>query len=245
MLRPTRRLLWLAVVSVSLAARPLQAANDSPVDDLRLNDCLTTLRARDVLARDPVLGPLNLGVSVQSGVATLWGAVPSAAPAWRAGELLSQVAGVLEVRNALEVISPDDPWAEIMAEQWAGMSHGAEPKTPTVTPLRFAALTGRAEHGSPSAEGRPPHVVLLQPVPVTLLPPVACAAEPPRLIERVEALRRGEGPLADLRTEVQGGVVRFRGVTTNWEALIRFVQTVARLPGVERVVLEDVRRSAP
>src|SRR5262245_41730962 len=111
-------LIFLTLQSTSAADTPIQKANKSngPGDDFQLTeeDCQLALFARDKLLADEVLGPLNLGVTVRAGVATLWGTVPSPALAHRAQERIRGVPGLAQVRNDLRISSLDEETAEFM-----------------------------------------------------------------------------------------------------------------------------------
>jgi BON domain len=77
-------------VRLSLAAFALtvSAAATVRADDPILRDADHTLLARNILQRDPQIGPLNLGVKVQDRVVTLWGPVPDVVLGVKAAELL-------------------------------------------------------------------------------------------------------------------------------------------------------------
>lgn len=66
-------------------------------------DLALTIQARGMLLRDPELAPLNVGVRVRNGIATLWGPVPSAETAFKAEICLRGLVELLEVRNELHV----------------------------------------------------------------------------------------------------------------------------------------------
>src|SRR4051794_23423697 len=64
----------------------------------RLHDVRLTSHARRALLEDCQLAPLNLGVKVKDGVATLWGPVPSEKVAEEALERVKGVEGIAGVR---------------------------------------------------------------------------------------------------------------------------------------------------
>jgi hypothetical protein len=73
-------------------------------------------------------------------------------------------------------------------------------------------------------------------------PPTRGSAETAAgLIHAIERLRQSDARFRAVQTEAQGGVVRLRGVVQRWDDLFELAQAIARLPGVERVVLLDVR----
>lgn len=104
-------------------------------------DCRLTYLARHALARDPVVGSFNVGVTVRSHAATLWGSLPSAAHCRRAGEVVAAVPGVSWVRDEIH-IEPVDPVPVATAP----------PPTPAEVPDRGPdpVLTGRAREPAPA-----------------------------------------------------------------------------------------------
>jgi hypothetical protein len=83
-----------------VAVRPAVATPDATAAD---RDMGLAIRARKSLLRDPQLGPLNLGVCVRDGIATLWGPVPSPELSFRAEANLRSLVELIGVRNELWV----------------------------------------------------------------------------------------------------------------------------------------------
>src|SRR3954470_14031744 len=75
----TRAVLTLAALFAPLAVPPHAPGGPAEVPGALppsvLRDVGLTVRARQALRRDKELAPLNLGVKVREGVATLWGPV--------------------------------------------------------------------------------------------------------------------------------------------------------------------------
>jgi hypothetical protein len=88
-----------------------------------------TLRSRQALFADPDLAACNLGVSVQDGVATLIGTVPTNDLAARAVERLRRVAGLLDVQSELKVVAPADPPTPRPAPAPAALTSGPSTET--------------------------------------------------------------------------------------------------------------------
>src|SRR5438552_3749010 len=86
------------LVGVALAgfASTLRAES-LPLGSMR--DFWQTMQARKLLLDDPRLAPLNLGVKVVDGVATLWGPVPNAEHSFRAESCLRTMIELIDVRN--------------------------------------------------------------------------------------------------------------------------------------------------
>lgn len=227
-----------------LPGSPQQTSNDSPPTE---KDCQFALFARDALLQDEILGPLNVGVSVRSGVATLWGAVPYAALAHRAEERIRLVPGLAQVRNELRISVPEDDLAEFPK------GPVPNPHVPIQEPKRWdhsAPLVSRGEEVRSSSRrtGAP----LLMPSieippgqtktvssfgPATNLKP--SSGQP--LIVVLEKLRRNNESFQGIRFEVQQGVVHLWGNAAAGEEVFNLAQQVAHLPGVQRVVVERSR----
>ena len=76
---------WSAVLFLTGLIAVLPFATASGVSDESGGlDCRQTLRVRQALAREPALGKLNLGVTVRSSSARLWGDVNDGQQARRA-----------------------------------------------------------------------------------------------------------------------------------------------------------------
>jgi BON domain len=91
----------LGVLCIPCSAGVIAVA--PPSAQVAERDMMLTLQARRALLRDPVLGPLNLGVHIRNRVATLWGPVPSAELGFKAELCLRGLVEVVEVRNDLLV----------------------------------------------------------------------------------------------------------------------------------------------
>lgn len=113
---------WLLAGAAS-AAPPLGA------EHLEM-DVEQTMLCRRALAEDPVLAPLNLGVRVRAGVATLWGPAPSSAVSRRAEECLRTLIELVDVSNRLHV----DPYFD-----WTPPTEEA-PDMPSVLPEKMLPI---------------------------------------------------------------------------------------------------------
>ena len=61
------------------------------------------------------------------------------------------------------------------------------------------------------------------------------------LIESVTRVQRSEPRFGRLRAEVRGKTVHLEGTVQRWSDAHDLAQRIGRLPGVERVVLGDIR----
>lgn len=241
-----------AVLGSLLMAGDLRAsavATTSSRDVTPLN-CQLSLRARRAFLQDIVLKTLNLGVSVRGNVATVWGPVPSEAVGRRAVAALQQVPGVGEVRNQLSIESPDDPLVEWLNQPTPkGQTSVVESLVTTEPPsgvLIRAPLEVEPKAAPPASIPVMPSIAIPKPpaaipapaaqlqAPVAITPPVP-------LPEAVEKLRQADPRFQRIQCDVEGGLVRVRGVVTRWEDLFVLANSISRLPGVERVILVDVQ----
>jgi osmotically-inducible protein OsmY len=70
--------------------------------------------------------------------------------------------------------------------------------------------------------------------------------EPPALESlavRVRRVQQADERFRRLRVQVDSGTVTLRGVVARWQDLHELSRAVARVPGVERVILRDIRTS--
>jgi osmotically-inducible protein OsmY len=241
-----KRRLWGALAlgllgwsGTSLApAEPAPSVSSVTVEGDPARDCRLTYRARQALFQEPGLATVtNLGVSVRSGVATLWGGVPSADLSLRAETLLRQIQGIFEVRNELHVEPPHDAMVEFLRTPVPRrLSGGAERSWFLANRLSVPLI--------PVVE---PETPLVSPVNgVTLLPPVGASSPqaitiPVDLTAAIKRLQEADARFRGIQPDVQQGVVRLRGTVDHWEDAFELAHRVSRVTGVERVILLDIR----
>ena len=218
---------------VLLASLPLVCgAGPAEEQDTRL-----TFEARRALFEDPALAPYNVGVRVQDRVATLWGAVPSAAHARRAVGRVRSLPRLTGVRSELRV-DPDlkPPRRDVESRPEPSRAGPRRPLTLVggSVPLPPARVSSREVSPKPRpAEDRPANGKR-----VLVLPAFVVGEGPPPLERSINRLRR-ELRFQGLFVAVDRGVVYLRGPTSRAEALFELAQIISRMPGVERVVVKD------
>jgi hypothetical protein len=238
--RPATRRLARAVPGAAALLTLCLGSGAVSADDAGLRDCVLAARARQALVQDNALAPLNLGVSVRAGVATVWGQVPSAGLGRRAEDKVRKVAGIREVRSELRVVRREDPAAEFMRSAIAA-SQRPDPGSFLVpsTPAKSAYLTRRwVEDTAPPQPAANPGILLL--APITGSAPLP-SQRPDDLVDLVERLRQGDSRFNQLNAQVQGGMVRLSGTVSHDGDAMDLAQRLSRLPGVERVIIGDVR----
>jgi osmotically-inducible protein OsmY len=214
-------------------------ASPSSSEADRSRDARLTLRARQALQQDPGLAALPLvGVSVRANAATLWGSVPAAELARRAETIVRQVPGIFEVRNDLRVEAANDPLVEFL-KTTPPRPRTTIPEVAWLANRPTAILTGRPDEPTPTPAPSANGVALLPPI--TLDSPRPAATTVPELIGAIDRLQKADVRFQQVQIDVQGGLVRLGGTVNRWEEMFELAQAIARLPGVERVILQDVR----
>src|ERR1022692_3169962 len=100
-------LVAVMILMVTLGS-PAGAGQNRIIGDAS-RDVRQTMQARKLLADDPELASLNIGVTVSDRVAVLWGPVPSAEAAFRAELCLKTMIELAEVHNELFVKDSLEP----------------------------------------------------------------------------------------------------------------------------------------
>jgi hypothetical protein len=185
-----------------LSLGPLAA--QEPTGLAQHEDVRYTLLARQALGRDPLLAPLNLGVRVHRRVAVLWGPIPSTALKARAEQVLRQLPDLLDVRNQLHVVVPDQGPPQYLPETLPPAVSGSGPWRAFALPAENVRLR-------------------------------------PSLEQAIDRLRGQEPRFAGLRAEVRGSQVRLSGTVCQLQDAYDLAAAISRLPGVDRVTLDEVR----
>jgi hypothetical protein len=231
-LRAGPRLLAAGVLLVSCLC-PGRPVADEPGDRAAYRDLRHTMLARAALLKDPVLAPLNLGVRVQNHVAVLWGPVPTAALKERAEQVLRRVPELLRVRNELHVQEPQEVAPQYLPEHLPPAAVAPGVRWRDALPARRSSaldFTSPAENvrlkpalPGPAADD--------DGADVTALP----------LDQAISQVQRREARFQGLRAEVRGSRVHLSGTAARWQDVYDLAAALTRLPGVERVILEQIR----
>jgi hypothetical protein len=221
-----------------------------PLGDL--HNCRLTLEARQALLEDKTLAALNVGVSVRNGTATLWGPIASQELARRAAQAVRKVQGIVDVRSDLR-IEPVAPAMDFV------VLPVAEPPSRQAEPLREVARRWPGELLARPGDSRwltdsqprqreewtaPREAVPIMPSLVVPSPPPVPAPGSPgasSLLIQIDQLRQRDARYRDIRLQVRGGVVHLSGTVYRGDDVYEFARAVARLPGVARVLVDDIR----
>jgi osmotically-inducible protein OsmY len=213
-----------------------------------VTDCRLTLFARQALQQDHALAFLNLGVSVHANVATLWGPIPSAELSRRAEEVVRQVPGIVAVRNELQIDA-----AKVTVQNLFGLPVPSSPREPVrgQPPLPAGSLAKRPFEAKPNiaVPTTPPIVISLRPPlppdpPPAVVVPVSAQVTPP-LETAVERVRSADARFRQVRLEIKDGIVHLRGMVPRGEDMYELAQQIAKVPGVKRVIVEEVQTPPP
>jgi len=223
------------------------AAERLAAQEIDPRDLQREVQARQALQNDPKVAPLCLGVRVRNRVATLTGPVPTRELAQHAVSILRQMPELSDVRSHLIVqfeqvtvlpppalavppVQDKQPRQQVvlwfpvrpeMGETQDTLKPGLPPSpspSPPATPLPIADTVSRAK---PPKPGEP--------------------ADGPAIGNAVQGLILADERFRRVRYEVKRGKVYLSGVVVRWSDLHELSLALTRIPGVESVVLRDVR----
>lgn len=231
-MRTLRSHTWTAAtLLVALSALPARAVDEPPRPPTsaigHIRDLAVTVRARRALLDDPILGPLNLGVTVANGLATVWGPVPTQQVAKDAVARLKTVSGVAEVRanfylgdtSPLDVVRPA-PERVAVAKPEFETGKLPPPVREAAGPTLFAP---RAVAGPKEASA----TVVKLPRPTT------------SLTDEVQVARQSEVRFRAIDVKVQGTSVLVRRGGNDGRDVMDLVQKLRRIRLVTDVILTD------
>jgi hypothetical protein len=227
-------LLWLLCVTSWLWTPSLLRA-DPPLDLLHLT------KARVALSQDRELAAFNLGVEVKDRTVRLFGTLPTADLDRRAVEILKKLPELREVRSEVSIDPEHKP-----AVEPSSPSHFLPEVTHPAPPVPSASLTKGSAKREPAtlawqfAPGMAPREEALRGAPPSPAQVLVFAADL-SLDKAILIICRGEKSFAGLRHELRGRVVYLSGTVAAWDDAMALARAVSALPGVERVVLSQVR----
>ncbi len=249
--------IWLSALLLAAASVGSLAADDFNPRDLRHE-----IMVRDVLSADPRLDPLNIIVRVKDRVATLSGEVPSLELARRAVEKARTVREVKEVRSQLRIGSDDVgfrmPTVVAMPKappSGLSPSHSPSPlpsPPPMPTAVGDVRPTGEWVSVPAAPVEQPTHGVALLPwitAPAGAMDQVSRprettpndTADAAAITSAVQSLMQGDERFRRLHFEVKKSKVYIGGAAYRWADVQDLARATTRIPGVEEVVLRDLK----
>jgi hypothetical protein len=252
--RGIARFALLGLTLLAMAAN-VRAADKTPTPITRAcEDLKVVSHVRAALRKEERLRPHvpHVHVSVTNGVVHLSGPVPSAELKKRALEIAAKVDGVLKV-EATDLYLAKVPQPPMPLSLPLEGDKPTQTQSASLNPLSgsLGALTARDL--SPSAPTNsnpsgPQRVTLMAPEAVTA---PSRTAEPARLTANprtpptsslpaaLDRLRQRDSRFRTIHTEVRGSTVRVFTGDAAGEHVMIFAQAIRRLPGVQRVVIQD------
>ena len=230
-----RSLLWAGALLALLLPSPLRAERppEPPAFALdRIRDLVASVRAKRVLKDDRSLAGLNLGVTVEDGVANVWGPVPSDVVGRRAVVLLESVRGIRSVRSNFYAESPREENLLGGLARRPEMAQRFEASKPDVDaetlPKKFRALPSAVVTNGSTVAGAPQ---VSAPRPVT--PPTVT------LRDRIAAIRKEDGRFANIPIVIDGTRLQVQQGAGADDVIRDLVGRLRRLPGVTEVELKS------
>ncbi len=237
---------WLMVVGIVAVANSSAWAGPPLRSKDGVSDVLHTIKARKLLAEDPLLGPWNLGVIVTDRVALLWGPAPSAEVAFKAEERLRQMVEVVEVQNKLFVsesveavratpkndaaptVRPDPLLPALPLDPALGADASGARNEP-------ARSTSRQDKAGPQIQVLPPEA--LSDAVGRRLPAGESASG--ELEKAIRTLLQSKPAFIRVEFTIQGTRVYLQTRDLDADVLNEAARAIARLPNVEGVTLAN------
>jgi hypothetical protein len=211
-------------------------------DNCDVLDLDLALRARESLARDPALAGLNLVISVRSRVATLRGIMTATEVEAQARACLRTVSGLTDVKSELHCEAPETPQRRQLA------LGPIQVRVPIAEPIIIQAPRTQAAlvRRHPEDGWTPSPPLAWRPGTSSNSPEkMRSGSQNQSLREAIDALRLGDWRFREITADMHGHTVSLKGRVYRFEHAAELAQAIARLPGVERVLLDQVRVDPP
>lgn len=234
---------WLGVGVVMFSAVSAVRAEPRRIIGDPSRDVRQTMQARKLLADDPELAHLNIGVIVTDRGALLWGPVPSGEAAFRAELCLRTMVELVEVRSELFVLESLDlvrpPLKIDNPPQF--LPELQPPELPIDAALLFGApglLTGQNKDLS-----RKRTAVKILPTEALRIP--TANLENPKSEDLASAVRvflQSKKTYDAVQFAIKEGSVYLQVTNQDSDALHEAARAIARLPNVQGVILVEKAR---
>jgi osmotically-inducible protein OsmY len=238
----TGRFLVTAVIAFLVCLSWQSALRTAPPTEAE-QDFYLTVRARMALSADPQLAGCNLSVRVKNRVAILWGPTPSAEVAERAVRILGNMIDFIDVRNELQVVPREEPRAPARPQ----FVPDVMPPPPSAPAYWAKVPSGKQQTAGQRQPGK------LDEAPVLKVPaghPANSQAAPERkasaanvdrlsgnLQQTILDLQKSDARFRNINVRLQAGTVVLSAPFFYTDTLHEFSRLLARVPGVERVVV--------
>ena len=236
----TRTHLWTAaLLTLALSTLPARAVDEPPRPPTsalgKIRDLAATVRARRLLEEDRVLKALNLGVSVENGVVSVWGPIPSNAVGRQAIAKLETIRNITEVRSNFYLTdAPTLTGPERVEAAKPEFETGRLPQ-----PREPANVAVRREQATEDA----PRLLAPRPLATARQEPIAAVVNLPKpaasLTDLVREARQSEARFRDIAVEVRGQVVLVRRGDSRGRDVMDLVQKLRQIRGVSDVILTN------
>jgi hyperosmotically inducible protein len=224
----------LVLVLSTLPGRAVDEPPRPPTMALnKIREMVASVKVKRALQEDRVLAPLNLGVTIDHGIVSVWGPIPSQEVGRQVITKLEAIDGVREVRSSfyLPDTGPLNTTERVeVAKPEIETGRLPPPRAPAVAVARREQL---------SQEG--PKLLAPRPRTVSRSEAQATEAKLPKpavtLTEQVREARQSEARFREIAVEVQGNVVLVHRRDSRSRDVMDFVQKLRRIHGVTDVVL--------
>jgi hypothetical protein len=228
---------WLGVVGHGLAIDP-------PLDLKLVN------KAQTALTQVPELNGFLLGVEVKDRVAVVFGTLPSAELDRRAVDVLKKIPDFRAVRSDVRIDPEKKPFVEPGSP--SRFRPDAYPPYQSTIPTG-SLMKGPPKGEPPSTDHRRADAAPLawqyapgqgprdEPAPTPAAGNGNVVAVDLSLDQAILVIRQGNPRFAGVRHELRSRVVSLSGTVATWDDVMDLARAISRLPGVERVVVAEVR----
>lgn len=230
--------------AIGFSAPALAADPKRPAAASKAGDWEITLSARKALWADAQLAPLNLGVTVADGVATVWGPVPSHPSLEEALARVRLVPGVREVISELYVVVKEEPKAASSTAHPTGQFLVPRVESPNYRGTVLSTFAAYLRDTSAVDIASAPASASKKPADsqagrsVQLLPPVPVSPSNLPTQVQIEQLRVKDGRYRNLRIEFKEGHVTVYGTVARNRDAWDFADVVRQINGVTNVTLK-------
>jgi osmotically-inducible protein OsmY len=235
--------LWLAgsvasLLVILIGGIVFHAFADQPAKQENLINDLDwdlEVRVRQTLRDVKDFAPYRLGVTIQNGIAKVWGNVPSQELSESIVKTVRKVKGIQEVRNELKVVGQPDDLPDRIAKAVA--THTPVQQTPV--PQRQTEAIVRAPSKAPVLTTSQSSTTMKQPETNMVMKP--SLQKEVDFHQWMEAIRKSDLRYREIRWSFENGIVRLEGFVERKSDVWDLADRIADLSGVRRVLVDRVK----